>query len=70
MHDSRNVTAPCDDATPEDITEDQREKARRLVAGWPGHDAAITAEILLTLGIYPGQEVETFKVPLAFFQNP
>jgi hypothetical protein len=69
MHDSRNVTAPCDDSTPQDITEEQRVAARRTVAA-NATDAKDATELMLTLGIYPGQEMETFRVPLAFFQGP
>ncbi len=68
MHDSRNVTAPCDDSSPADITDEQRKLARRTVAGF-ATDAKDAAELMLCLGIYPGQEAETFKVPLAFFQD-
>lgn len=40
------------------VTEDQKSKVRRLVAGWPEHDAAITNELMLMLGVHPSQALD------------
>lgn len=37
------------------ISEEQKNKVRRLVAGWPGQDAEGAAEIMLMLGVHPSQ---------------
>jgi len=66
----QNSTAPCDEVEvvgrtgdiPKIITEDQKAAARRVIAGHPDNDAEATRELMLMLGIYPGQETEEFTV--------
>jgi len=50
-----------DDDRP-DLTEDQRAHARRVVAGG-SIDAADAAQLMMMLGIYPGQESRGFVTP-------
>lgn len=65
----QNASAPCDagreDRDPfddrPDLTADQRTQARFLVCA-NSEDAADAAELMLMLGIFPGQEEVSFSI--------
>jgi hypothetical protein len=70
---NNNMTAPCDDDI-EPPTAEECRAAQRVVAGFVSRDhpdeeitdamRQETADYLLMLGLYPGQDAETFKAPL------
>lgn len=58
MHDSKNVTAVCDE--PAVLTEEQRKAARWIVAGH-ANDVQDAIDLMMALGVHPDQKLEEFS---------